>query len=213
MNKNWAINEIDLLKEYFSERKSYKNICKALKDIVIAYSSFETSLSTTMYISNQIQYLYENTKGKDQDDALDLCKEHLKELYNQIENEEGKEIQAKVNNIIIQIMAILLLVKKNSEVIYNYALLLLENRPLTPITEDLNEWENVSSYFDTNYLVFQNKRASNVYMYKYNDEIEVKMIDAYYFSFNNGETWDLTEDSGLKLKLPTMVPRSEFIIK
>ena len=49
--------------------------------------------------------------------------------------------------------------------------------------------------------------------YKYNDDIEVEMIDAKYFSKDEGNTWELNEDSSLRLKLPTMIPRSEFIIK
>lgn len=212
MNINWAINEINLLENYYKEKKAYKNICKALKDIVLSYGKFDTSMNTTMYISEQVSYLYQNKTG-DIDKDLDFCKDHLKSLYKMAEEQEQNlDIQAKVNNVIIQIMTILILVKNNKDVIYNYTMMLLDNRPLTPITDIKDEWEDVSQYFDNNKIVFQNLRARNVYMYKYNDDIEVEMIDAKYFSKDEGNTWELNEDSSLRLKLPTMIPRSEFII-
>lgn len=213
MNMGWAINEINLLREYYNDRPEFKNICKALKDIVLSYSKFDTSYNSTLYISEQIVELYRNTKGMEKELALEFCKDHLKELQKQANRSDtNPDIQAKVNNVIIQIMTILILVNKNSNVIFNYARMLLEYRPLTPITDNIDEWENVSDYFPDKRIVFQNKRARNVFMYKYNDDIEVKMIDAKYFSFNNGENWELNDASSMRLKLPTMVPRSEYII-
>ena len=41
MDINWAINEINLLQEYYKENKAFKNICKSLKDIVVIFNSFE----------------------------------------------------------------------------------------------------------------------------------------------------------------------------
>ena len=113
-------------------------------------------------------------------------------------------------------MTILILVKKNSEVIYNYTIMLLDNRPLTPITDDKDEWENVSNVFCDRRIVFQNKRARNVYMYKWNDDDlmpEIKMIDAIFYSNDGGSTRQIRDDSAIVLKLPTLIPRSQFVIE
>ena len=212
MDINWAINEINLLQEYYKENKAFKNICKSLKDIVVIFNSFEIESHVKLYVSNQIVYLHDNLTG-DKDKDIDFCKKYLTDLYN-----KSKDVtkQALVNNIIIQIMTILILVKKNSEAIFNYTIMLLDGRPLTPITDDKNEWENVSSVFCDRRIVFQNKRASNVYMYKWNDDDlmpEIKMIDAIFYSNDGGSTWQIRDDSAILLKLPTMIPRSQFVIE
>ena len=156
--------------------------------------------------------MHDNLTG-DKDKDIDFCKNYLTDLYN-----KSKDVtkQALVNNIIIQIMTILILVKKNSEAIFNYTIMLLDSRPLTLITDDKDEWENVSNVFCDRRIVFQNKRASNVYMYKWNDDDimpEIKMIDAIFYSNDGGSTWQIRDDSAILLKLPTMIPRSQFVIE
>ena len=182
-----------------------------MKDIVKIITSFKIETHVKMYVSNQIVYLHDNLTG-DKDKDIDFCKKYLTDLYNKSEDVTK---QALVNNIIIQIMTILILVKKNSEAIFNYTIMLLDGRPLTPISYDKNEWENVSSVFCDRRIVFQNKRASNVYMYKWNDDEkpEIKMIDGIFYSNDGGNTWDIRDDSAILLKLPTMIPRSQFVIE
>lgn len=85
---------------------------------------------------------------------------------------------------------------------------LLHYKPLTPLTGEDNEWEDVTSYgYDT--PTFQNKRCSAVFK---NDR-GAYWVEGKIFSSDLGHTWYTNSDSCVPVTFPFNVPdKSEVVV-
>ena len=85
---------------------------------------------------------------------------------------------------------------------------LLNYKPLTPLTGEDDEWEDVTSYgYDT--PTFQNKRCSAVFK----DDKGAYWIEGKIFSSDLGHTWYTNSDSCVSVTFPFNVPdKSEVVI-
>lgn len=85
---------------------------------------------------------------------------------------------------------------------------LLHYKPLTPLTGEDDEWEDVTSYgYDT--PTFQNKRCSAVFK----DDKGAYWVEGKIFSSDLGHTWYTNSDSCVPVTFPFNVPdKSEVVI-
>lgn len=85
---------------------------------------------------------------------------------------------------------------------------LLHYKPLTPLTGEDDEWEDVTSYgYDT--LTFQNKRCSAVFK----DDRGAYWVEGKIFSSDLGHTWYTNSDSCVPVTFPFNVPdKSEVVV-
>lgn len=85
---------------------------------------------------------------------------------------------------------------------------LLHYKPLTPLTGEDDEWENVTSYgYDT--PTFQNKRCSAVFK----DDRGAYWVEGKIFSSDLGHTWYTNSDSCVPVTFPFNVPdKSEVVV-
>lgn len=85
---------------------------------------------------------------------------------------------------------------------------LLHYKPLTPLTGEDDEWEDVTSYgYDT--PTFQNKRCSAVFK----DDKGAYWVEGKIFSSDLGHTWYTNSDSCVPVTFPFNVPdKSEVVV-
>lgn len=85
---------------------------------------------------------------------------------------------------------------------------LLHYKPLTPLTGEDDEWEDVTSYgYDT--PTFQNKRCSAVFK----DDKGAYWVEGKIFSSDLGHTWYTNSDSCVPVTFPFNVPdKSQVVI-
>lgn len=85
---------------------------------------------------------------------------------------------------------------------------LLHYKPLTPLTGEDDEWEDVTSYgYDT--PTFQNKRCSAVFK----DDRGAYWVEGKIFSSDLGHTWYTNSDSCVPVTFPFNVPdKSEVVV-
>lgn len=85
---------------------------------------------------------------------------------------------------------------------------LLHYKPLTPLTGEDDEWEDVTSYgYDTS--TFQNKRCSAVFK----DDRGAYWVEGKIFSSDLGHTWYTNSDSCVPVTFPFNVPdKSEVVV-
>lgn len=85
---------------------------------------------------------------------------------------------------------------------------LLEYKPLTPLTGEEDEWEDISKY-QNNTPGWQNKRCPSIFK----NEKGAYWVEGKIFSNDNGKSWYTSSDSCVPVEFPFTVPdKSEIVI-
>lgn len=79
---------------------------------------------------------------------------------------------------------------------------LLNWRPLSPLTGEDSEWEDVSSYYGGKQLVYQNKRCPAVFK----EDGKCYNVEGKIFTEDGGHTWYTCKDSRVEIEFPYNVP-------
>ncbi|MEX3710872.1 hypothetical protein ABFV99_00555 [Cytobacillus horneckiae] len=133
---------------------------------------------------------------------LDWYRKELEALI-----EEDDDIQEVVNNNILEVMEVL---SKQGHSGYSIGYVrdilyrLLSYKPLTPLTGEEDEWEDVTELND-GVNMQQNKRCSTVFRHN-NDNSTAYYIEARVFSDDGGESWFTNGNSHSEITFPFNVP-------
>lgn len=131
-------------------------------------------------------------------------------------NKSGDEEQEMINNDILEIIKVFA-GQGHTGFTASYALniikRLLDWKPITPLTGEDNEWNDVTEWDDGRNLQ-QNKRCSAVFRENY-DNSTAYYIDGKVFSDDGGKTWFTKggKESAVPVTFPYKVPeKPEYII-
>lgn len=135
---------------------------------------------------------------------IDFAQDELDRLLKNCTDEEALKMQKMMNDGIMKI------IKTFSDEGHtgfsaNYALNILDRllrfQPLSALTGEDDEWEDVSEYQNGKTL-YQNKRCPAVFK----DENRSYYVEAKIFSDDNGHTWYTSKDSSIDIEFPFNVP-------
>lgn len=135
---------------------------------------------------------------------IDFSKRELDRLLVGCDDEESLKVQKMMNEDILKV------IQTFSEAGHtgftaNYALSILDRllrfKPISPLTGEDDEWENVSSYQEGKTL-YQNKRCPSVFK----DDNHAYFVEAKIFSDDGGETWYTSKESSVDIEFPFTVP-------
>lgn len=204
MDYERALDEIKRLRDYHEGQINYINICKILKEMVLIPRKITDKKEVLIYILSQLITIVETKPGTDINDDIKHGQDMLKSIAEQ--TDEKDEYQKNVNNVIAEMYSIVLFDNKNEMNILKFLYMLYTDRPLTPLTDDLDEWEIIGKYDVFN--IYKSKRCDKVFM----DERtgKVTYTEGKIFITNDGK-YVINEDSTVELKLPTMLPQTEYI--
>lgn len=135
---------------------------------------------------------------------LDFAKSELNLLLNKCEDDESREMQQRMNNGILEVVKVFS-EAGHSGFSANYALgiidRLLRFKPLSALTGEEHEWNDVSELYD-NKKCYQNKRCPSVFK----DDDHVYNVEGKIFSDDGGETWYTCRESSVDIQFPYDVP-------
>ena len=204
MNYEIAFNEIKRLKEQNEGKIEYENIYKILKEILAVTSSVTDNREILIYMLYQILEVWENRPKTNIEEDISYGQQSFRELEEMREKDDT--VQKIVNVGMAEMYSILLFANVNQKVIFKYLNMLFTSKPLTPLTYDLKEWEAIGKYDEFN--IYVNKRCDKVFM----DERTKKVTytEGKIFITENNE-YIINEDSAVELKLPSLLPQTEYI--
>lgn len=138
---------------------------------------------------------------------VEFAQNELNRLLKNCTDSEDLNIQQTINNDILNV------IKQFSEqghtgTTAHYCISVLTNllswRPLTPLTGEEDEWEDVSKYYNNEHSVFQNKRCPAVFK----EDGKYYNVEGRIFTEDNGHTWYTSKDSRVEITFPYTVPTS-----
>lgn len=149
---------------------------------------------------------------------LKLIEQELKILEKQCEDDiEALNIQKWVSKSVLELVE-LFLEQSHSGFSASYVLDLftkcMNNQPLTPLTGEGDEWEDVSWFGvpDGYKSMQQNKRCSAVFRYN-SDNSTAFYLHGKSFSEDGGHTWFSNHDSVVSITFPYTVNTESIILK
>ena len=141
----------------------------------------------------------------------EYAKKELERIEKGCEDEESLSMQQAIDKNILELINVFSN-QHHSGFTATYVIDILQRllhyKPLTPLTGEDDEWEDVTSYgYDT--PTFQNKRCSAVFK----DDRGAYWVEGKIFSSDLGHTWYTNSDSCVPVTFPFNVPdKSEVVV-
>lgn len=141
----------------------------------------------------------------------EYAKKELERIEKGCEDKESLSMQQAINKNILELIDVFSN-QHHSGFTASYVIDILQRllhyKPLTPLTGEDDEWEDVTSYgYDT--PTFQNKRCSAVFK----DDKGAYWVEGKIFSSDLGHTWYTNSDSCVPVTFPFNVPdKSEVVV-
>ena len=141
----------------------------------------------------------------------EYAKKELERIEKGCEDKESLSMQQAINKNILELIDVFSN-QHHSGFTASYVIDILQRllhyKPLTPLTGEDDEWEDVTSYgYDT--PTFQNKRCSAVFK----DDRGAYWVEGKIFSSDLGHTWYTNSDSCVPVTFPFNVPdKSEVVV-
>ena len=141
----------------------------------------------------------------------EYAKKELERIEKGCEDEESLSMQQAIDKNILELINVFSN-QHHSGFTATYVIDILQRllhyKPLTPLTGEDDEWEDVTSYgYDT--PTFQNKRCSAVFK----DDKGAYWVEGKIFSSDLGHTWYTNSDSCVPVTFPFNVPdKSEVVV-
>lgn len=141
----------------------------------------------------------------------EYAKKELERIEKGCEDKESLSMQQAINKNILELIDVFSN-QHHSGFTASYVIDILQRllhyKPLTPLTREDDEWEDVTSYgYDT--PTFQNKRCSAVFK----DDKGAYWVEGKIFSSDLGHTWYTNSDSCVPVTFPFNVPdKSEVVV-
>jgi hypothetical protein len=195
------MNEIKLLKEYHNKQE-YDNICKILKEMVAAPSQWIHNIDLMTYFITNLLYMIDNKPGTSDEDDI----QYAITLLNDINSDFDENIQHQASIIMGNMFSILLHANKNHKVILQLLYMLCIGRPLTPLTDNADDWDEVGEY--DGFKIFVHKRCDKVY--KNERTGDITYLEGIIFVTEDGNQI-VNQESVVELKLPSMLPEPKFV--
>lgn len=138
---------------------------------------------------------------------VEFAQNELSRLLKKCTDSEDLRMQQTINNDILNV------IKQFSEqghtgttAQYCISVLtsLLSWRPLSPLTGEDDEWDDVSKYYNNKHVVFQNKRCPAVFK----EDGKCFNVEGKIFTEDGGHTWYTSRDSRVEITFPYTVPIS-----
>lgn len=143
---------------------------------------------------------------------LEFSKNELEKIEKQCEDDDGLAIQKLMTKNLmdcIQVFSDAHFSGFSANYAINALTRLLSYKPLTPLTGEDDEWEDVSQY-QSGKKLWQNKRCREIFKDENNNAY---WVSAKYFSDDEGHTWYTSQDSSIPVTFPFNVPdEPEYII-
>lgn len=135
---------------------------------------------------------------------VDFSKRELDRLLVNCGDEEALNMQKMMNDDILKVIQTFC-EAGHTGFTANYALSIIDRllrfKPISALTGEDDEWEDVSEYQEGRTL-YQNKRCPSVFK----DDKHAYFVEAKIFSDDNGETWYTCKDSTIDIEFPFNVP-------
>lgn len=139
----------------------------------------------------------------------------LGKLLEYTSSDEERELQAKINENILS------LVKEfanqehsgfTAQYVLNVFSRIISKKPLTPLTEEADEWAVIDYDEENKIVTYSNKRLPSLYKYLYTStgEVDYKYTEGYVFSHDGGHSWytvnELPKFLNSEIKFPFFPP-------
>jgi len=201
MSLELMMKEIKLLKE-FNNKKEYDNICKILKEIIVIPSQWIYNIDIMMYFITNLAYMIDNRPNTSKEDDV----QYGIEILNNIENDFPEEIQHQASLVLGKMYSVLISANKNHKVILQLLYMLCVGKPLTPLTDNKDDWDEVGEY--DGFKIFMHKRCDKVF--KNERTGTITYLEGIIFVNKDGEHI-VNQQSVVELKLPSMLPEQKYV--
>lgn len=201
MELEMMMNEIKLLKEYHNKTE-YDNICKILKEMVVLPSRWIYNIDLMTYFITNLSYMIDNKPGTSREDDV----QYGIDIIKGINNDFDEEIQHQASLVLGKMYSVLISANKNHKVILELLYMLCVGRPLTPLTDTKDDWDEVGEY--DGFKIFIHKRCDKVF--KNERTGDITYLEGIVFVTKDGK-YIINQDSVVELKLPSMLPEPKML--
>lgn len=202
MDLSRAMNEIKRLEEFNSGKNEYVNICKVLKEMVALPLMWTNDNNKLNYFVSNLKYLIENKPGTSLSDDVNFG---IEELHKLNDSAFDDETQLQATNIIANMYSILVSMNKNQMNTLSFLYKIFNDQPLTPLTDNDDDWDEVGEV--EGFKIYKHKRCDKVFKNERTNIISY--TEGIVFVYDG--KYIINEYSAVELKLPSMLPETQFI--